>query len=54
MEFGNFTIREVCQSEAQATLQWQRESAATHQPFVEAEGDIEFTSDGTRVSTTEG
>lgn len=51
---SDFTIREVCQSEAQAMLQWQRESAAAHQPFVEAEGDVEFTTDGTSVNTTEG
>lgn len=51
---SDFTIREVCQSEAQAMLQWQRESAAARQPFVEAQGDIEFTTDGTSVNTTEG
>jgi len=51
---SNFTIREVCQSTGRAMLQWQRESAAAHQPFVKAAGDIEFTTDGTSVNTTEG
>lgn len=54
LQTSNFTIREVCQSEGAAMLQWQRESDAAHQPFVKATGDIEFTTDGTSVNTTEG
>jgi len=34
--------------------QWQREDAAAHEPFRQARGDIEFTTDGTSVNTWEG
>ena len=47
-------IREVCQRQATAMAQWQREDAAAHEPFRQARGDIEFTTDGTSVNTWEG
>jgi len=34
--------------------QWQREDSAAHEPFRQARGDIEFTTDGTSVNTWEG
>src|SRR5206468_6835715 len=33
---------------------WQRETPEAHQPFRQAKGDIEFTTDGTAVNTWEG
>lgn len=48
------TIREVCQTEGAAMLAWQREHESARQPFVTAKGDVEFTTDGTSVNTTEG
>jgi len=48
------TIREVCQRQSSQMLKWQRESPAAHQPFQQAAGEIEFTTDGTMVNTWEG
>ncbi len=48
------TIREVCQQEARQMATWQRETPDAHQPFKDAAGEIEFTTDGTMVNTWEG
>jgi hypothetical protein len=48
------TIREVCQQEATTMACWQRQALEAHQPFRQAQGDIEFSTDGTSVNTWEG
>ena len=48
------TIREICQRHAPPMARWQRESPHAHQAFRQAQGDIEFTTDGTSVNTWEG
>ena len=47
-------IREVCHERASLMAQWQRENPKAHQAFREAQGDVEFCTDGTMVNTTEG
>ena len=47
-------IREVCQRQAPQMARWQREAPEAHQPFRQAAGEIEFTTDGTAVNTWEG
>lgn len=48
------TIREVAQQHGREMRQWQREEFAAIEAFREADGDVEFTTDGTSVNTTEG
>ena len=48
------TIRDVCQRHGTKMAQWQRETSEVQTAFREAEGDIEFTTDGTCVNTWEG
>jgi hypothetical protein len=47
-------IREVCQKQAGQMAQWQREDSQAHEVFRAASGELEFTTDGTMVNTTEG
>jgi len=48
------TIREVCQVEATAMGQWQRQTPLVRQTYRKASGDAEFCTDGTTVNTYEG
>ncbi len=48
------TIRQVCQTEGSAMAQWQRTAHEARETFRNAQGDIEFSTDGTNVNTTEG
>lgn len=48
------TVREVCQQRARLMALWQREAPQAHEPFQQAAGEIEFTTDGTMVNTWEG
>lgn len=48
------TVRELCQAEGARMAVWQRTAPAVRTEFVQAEGDVEFTTDGTMVNTTEG
>ena len=48
------TIREACQAAGHALATWQRTDPAAWQPFRAAEGEIEFSTDGTSVNTWEG
>lgn len=48
------TIREVCQQQGKQMAAWEREAAEARQPFQQADGEIEFTTDGTMVNTQEG
>jgi hypothetical protein len=45
------TVREVCQQESRGMANWQRNALAAHAPFRQAGGDIEFSTDGTSVTT---
>ena len=47
-------IRQVCQEQSGLIGQWGRENPQAHQSFREAQGDVEFCTDGTMVNTTEG
>ena len=48
------TIRHVCQEQAADMAQWQRTAHAARHAFRKASGDVEFSTDGTSVNTTEG
>ena len=48
------TIRAVCQQQATGMARWQRESPEARAAFRRAQGEIEFTTDGTSVNTWEG
>lgn len=50
----NTTIREIAQQHGAAMLSWQREDPEAVRTFREADGNVEFTTDGTCVNTTEG
>jgi hypothetical protein len=54
LDVSDTTIRELSQEHGARMNEWQRTDKAATQAFREAEGDIEFTSDGTCVNTTEG
>ena len=54
MSLSDNTIRKLCQEESPNMEKWQNNDAASHQPFIEAKGEIEFTTDGAFVNTTEG
>lgn len=48
------TVRKVCGRRAAMIEQWQQNDPAAHRPFRQAAGEVEFTTDGTCVNTTEG
>jgi hypothetical protein len=48
------TIRQLCDEESPKMEDWQNNNATSHRPFMEANGETEFTTDGTCVNTTEG
>lgn len=48
------TIRELCCEHGAAMRAWQESAPAVQEGFEQAEGDIEFQTDGTSVNTTEG
>jgi hypothetical protein len=48
------TIRKVCDDHGGKMRTWQREDPEASRPFREAEGDVEFQTDGTCVNTTAG
>ncbi len=50
----NTTIRNIAQRHGAAMLTWQREDAEAVREFREATGEVEFTTDGTCVNTTDG
>jgi hypothetical protein len=47
-------VRKVCDRHGGLMRAWQREDPEAARPFREAEGDVEFQTDGTRVNTTGG
>ena len=48
------TVRKVCGRRAAKVDEWQQNDPSAHRPFREAAGEVEFTTDGTCVNTTEG
>lgn len=48
------TVRELCQAEGAKMAAWQRTAPEIRAEFVQAQGDVEFTTDGAMVNTTEG
>jgi len=48
------TIKALCDQESVKMKQWQENNPQSWKEFVEAEGEIEFTTDGTCVNTLEG
>ena len=47
-------IREVCQEQAARMEAWQKTAGEARLPFRQAQGDVEFTTDGTSVNTWAG
>ena len=47
-------IRQVCQERSDLVAAWERENPQAHQLFRQANGEVEFCTDGTMVNTTEG
>jgi hypothetical protein len=54
LKVSDTTIREVAQQHGAQANAWLREEPAAVKEFRAATGDIEFTTDGTSVNTTEG
>lgn len=54
LRISDNTIREVCQQQAGQMAAWQRDESEAREPFRHAEGDVEFTTDGTMVNTWRG
>jgi hypothetical protein len=48
------TIREVCHRHGGAMRDWQRDDPKANAAFQQAQGDVEFQTDGTMVNTTAG
>lgn len=47
-------VRSVCHRQAEGVEAWQAGGSAAHRSFHEASGEVEFTTDGASVNTTEG
>jgi hypothetical protein len=54
LSVSDTTIRELAQTHGAQANQWLREEPAAAQEFRQARGDVEFTTDGTSVNTTDG
>jgi hypothetical protein len=54
IKLSDNTIRDLCQKEAVPMGRWQRSDHAANAEFTASEGDVEFTTDGTCVNTTDG
>ncbi len=54
LEVSDTTVREVSQRHGALMLAWQRDDPRAAEDFRQAQGDVEFTTDGTSVNTTEG
>lgn len=51
---SNDTVRAVCDEEGERVGQWLRKDQASASKLCEAKGELEFSTDGTSVNTTEG
>ena len=54
LSVSDTTVREIAQETGAKMATWQRTEPVAVQEFCHATGDIEFTTDGTSVNTTEG
>lgn len=54
LKVGETTIREIAQRHGAAAGVWMRSAPEAVREFREADGDVEFTTDGTSVNTTDG
>jgi hypothetical protein len=54
LSVSDTTIRELAQQHGGLANQWLREEPAAAREFRDATGDVEFTTDGTSVNTTDG
>jgi len=54
LQVSDTTVRELSQRQGALMLAWQREAAQAVEDFRQAQGDVEFTTDGASVNTTEG
>ena len=54
LQVSDTTIRELAQEHGAAANAWLREEPAAARTFRESTGDVEFTTDGTCVNTTDG
>jgi hypothetical protein len=54
VKLSDNTIRDLCNKESVPMGQWQRSDPRANAEFIESEGDVEFTTDGTCVNTTDG
>lgn len=54
LSVSNDVIRRVCDAEGQAARDWLRSDGAPAEMLAEAEGDVEFYTDGVQVNTVDG
>lgn len=54
LSVSDTSVRELSQQTGAQMLDWQRSEPQAVREFREADGDVEFTTDGTSVNTTEG
>jgi len=54
MSISDNTIREIAEKHGRQMSAWQRNAPEAVEPFCDAEGDVEFTTDGTSVNTMQG
>jgi hypothetical protein len=54
LKTSNDTVRAVCDEEGQRAGQWIKREEDSREKIVQASGELEFSSDGTSVNTTEG
>lgn len=54
LKIGDTAIREISQRRGAAMNAWQKSSPEACREFRESDGEVEFTTDGTSVNTTEG
>jgi len=54
LKISDNTIRDLCQKEAVPMGRWQRVEPVANAEFIKSEGEVEFTTDGTCVNTTDG
>ncbi len=54
LKVSNDTVRAVCDEEGQKAGRWVAGNKASVEPINQASGELEFSSDGTCINTTEG
>ena len=54
LKISDNTIRNLCQKESVPMGRWQRNDPVANAEFIAAQGEVEFTTDGTCVNTVDG